>query len=215
MRHYKDEFSNKWNQQKNHSLLIINKNKNSHELSTKQLLNKVNRHNISKKVTRLLREKIEERPNITKSDLDKALELYSLSLSNLKDLPKLRRIKNFRELTKDDLIYTLLRSEEVPQENNYLKYINNTRNSDLRDRINHARMMTTKLGDILTNKEGHEIRKELYHMTKTKYTKITKEKAIARLIELTKDLYYKQKSHQPLSWENLLCNKRCRTFVQW
>ena len=122
--------------------------KDSHKLSTKKLLNKINRYNISKKVTRLLREKIGERPNITKSDQDKALELYSLSLSNLKNLVKLRRIKNFRELTKDDLIYRLLRSEKVLQENNYLKYINNTTNSDLRDRINHARMVTAKFDFI-------------------------------------------------------------------
>ena len=95
---------------KNHSLLKQKKLviKDSHELSTKKLLNKVNRHNISKKVTLLLKEKIGERPNITKSDLNKVLELYSLSLSNLENLAKLRRIKNFREITKDDLIYTLL-----------------------------------------------------------------------------------------------------------
>ena len=35
-------------------------------------------------------------------------------------------------------------------------------------------------------------------MTKTKYTKTTKEKAIARLVELTNNLYYKQKSHHSL-----------------
>ena len=169
--------------------------KDPHKLSTKKLLNKVNRHNISKKVTQLLRKKIGERANITKSDLDKALELYSLSSSDLKNLAKLQRIKNLSELTKDDLIYTLLRSEKVLQENNYLKYINNATNSNLRDRINHARMMTAKLGNILTNIERHKIRKELYDMENTKYTKASRERAVIRLAELTNDLYYKQKQH--------------------
>ena len=35
-------------------------------------------------------------------------------------------------------------------------------------------------------------------MTKTKYKRTTKEKAIACLVELTNDLYYKQKSHHSL-----------------
>ena len=85
-----------------------------HKLSTKKSINKVNWHNISKKVTQLLRKKIGERANITKNDLDKALELYSLSSNNLKNLAKLWKIKNLSELTKDHLIYTLLRSEKVP-----------------------------------------------------------------------------------------------------
>ena len=99
------------------------------------------------------------------------------------------------ELTKDDLIYTLLRSEKVPQENNCLKYINSVTNSNLRDRINHATMMIAKLGNILTNIERHKIRKELYDMENTKYKKASHERAVIRLVELTNDLYYKQKQH--------------------
>ena len=63
--------------------------KEPHTLSTKTLLNIVNRHVISKKVTRLLKEKIGERANITRSNQDKALELYTLSLNDMKKLAKL------------------------------------------------------------------------------------------------------------------------------
>ena len=65
---------------------------NPHKLSTKTLQNKVNRHIISKKVTQLFEEKIKKGEDFTKSDLDKAIDLYELSLSNLKKIAKLRGI---------------------------------------------------------------------------------------------------------------------------
>ena len=74
------------------------------------MLNKINRHTINKKITRLLNKKAGEREDLTKSDLDKALDLYTLSLNDLKKLAKLRGIKNIGGLTKEDLFYTLLRS---------------------------------------------------------------------------------------------------------
>ena len=43
---------------------------------------------------------------------------------NLKKIAKLQAIKSHDDLLKEDLIYTLLRSEKHPLENNYMKYIN-------------------------------------------------------------------------------------------
>ena len=55
--------------------------------------------------------------------------------------------------------------------------------------------MTAKLGNILTNKERHEIANEMYRMENTKHTKTTREREIIRLVKITNDLYNKQKQH--------------------
>ena len=67
------------------------------------MLKKVNRHITSKNVTQLLKKKIGERANITKTDLDKALGPNALLLSDMKKLTKLRGVKNSSKLTKEDL----------------------------------------------------------------------------------------------------------------
>ena len=56
-------------------------------------------------------------------------------------------------------------------------------------------MMTAKLGNILTNKERQEIKKELYDMRNGKFTKTLSKIAVNRLNELADDLKYKQKQH--------------------
>ena len=88
------------------------------KISDKDLANAYNRHikkrklhNIYKKFSRLAQKNIHKRPSPTKSDLRKAKTLYNKSLSDLQRLVRLRRIKNYDDMTKKDLSYTLLRSE--------------------------------------------------------------------------------------------------------
>ena len=96
---------------------------------------------------------------------------------------------------REDLIYTLLRSEEAPQENSYLEYLGNASNSEFEKRINNARVLTAKFGNILTDKERKTIRDELYRLEDEKLTNTERERAIAYLINLTRDLKNKQKYH--------------------
>ena len=88
---------------------------------------------------------------------------------------------NYINLSKKDLIYTLLRSEKATQEENYLKYINNINNttdSQLYQRINDIRIQVAKLGKILTNKEIKIIREEVYKLEhQEKPTRKTKRKS--------------------------------------
>ena len=58
---------------------------------------------------------------------------------------------NYNNLSKEDLIYTLLRSEKNTQEDNYLMYINNVTDSELHQRINNIRILAAKVGKLLTN----------------------------------------------------------------
>ena len=47
-------------------------------------------------------------------------------------------------MSKEDLIYTLLRSEKIILEDNYMKYINNNTDNELHARINSIRIAATK-----------------------------------------------------------------------
>ena len=163
-------------------------------LSNKSLLKTVNRHNINKKLRRIFSN---ERSDFTKSDLDQAIELNELSLDDVKKLSKFRKIPHYCELTyfKNDLFYALLRSEKEPQENSYLKYSNYTTRSDLKERINHVRLMTAKLGNKITNERRTKIRNEMNDVLKTKHTSTIRKRAINRIVELTNELYMIQKQH--------------------
>ena len=151
-------------------------------------------YNTLRRVNRLGLKKIGKRQNLTNKDIKKVKQLNKLTTHGLKTIAKLREIKNYNNLTREDLIYTLLRSEEAPQENNYLRYLGNALNSELK-KMNNARVLTAKLGNILTNKERKTIRDELYRLENTKLTKTERERAIAYLLKLKRDLENKQKYH--------------------
>ena len=109
-----------------------------------------------------------------------------------------RKIMNYNNFSKEDLIYTLLRSEVNPYEYNYIGYTLNTPNNELKKQINLTRILINKLGDTLGKDERKDerksIRKELHELeNKRRFTKIQKEKALNYLKNLAKDLYKKEK----------------------
>ena len=57
-----------------------------------------------------------------------------------------------------------MRSEKTPQEENYLEYLYNATSSELKNKINDARVLTAKLGNILKNKKRKTIRDELHRL---------------------------------------------------
>ena len=160
-------------------------------MSDKQLVNAYNKylknrksHNIYKKFSRISRKIIDKRLNPTKSDLRKAQTLHNKSLSDLKRLARLRRIKNYWDMTKKDLIYTLLRSEKNVLEDNYMKYINVCTNDELKEKINQIRILLTKLRNTLTDEEKKIIRGELYKIEKKeRLIKAQKERRLISLID--------------------------------
>ena len=52
--------------------------------------------------------------NISKDELNKAKKLQNKSKDELRGITRLRRIKNSDNLTKEDLIISLLKSESSP-----------------------------------------------------------------------------------------------------
>ena len=123
-------------------------------------------YGIRRKFNRSGLKKIEKRQNLTKNDLAKATELNNKSLDDLKKIATLRRIKNYNSLTKEDLIYTLLRSEKTHLEDNYMKYLNIITNNEIKAKINNIRMVKARLNN-LRNEEKKIIRDELHKIENT------------------------------------------------
>ena len=58
-------------------------------------------------------------------------------------------------MTREDLIYTLLRSEGAPQENNYLGYLGNALNSELEKRIKeYLATITPQVANLIEKKKN-------------------------------------------------------------
>ena len=80
------------------------------------------------------------------------------------EIARLRRIKNSDNLTKEDLIISLLKSESSSVEHNYMKYFNNSTNDDTYDdkikgKISDIRMILSRLGNIVTKMIERKLKK--------------------------------------------------------
>ena len=114
-------------------------------------------YSIRRKLQRLGLEKIAKLQNISKKDLNEVKKMQEKSIGELKVIARLRRINNFKNLTKEDLILALLKSESNALENN-----NNNNN----DKISYIKMVLRRLGNTITNKDRKKIKKEVYEMQK-------------------------------------------------
>ena len=106
----------------------------------------------------------------------------------------MRRINNFKKLTKEDLILTLLKSESNDLENN-----NNTNNDDNNndknnDKTRYIRLVFGRLGNTITNQDRKKIKKELYEIEKNQnLSDSEKEKTYDNLFKLVRTLDKKVK----------------------
>ena len=148
-------------------------------MSTQELLNTLSRYDSRRKVKsnrrKLLKiklEKIAKIQNISKNELSKAEKLQNKSIDELRRIARLRRIKNSDNLTKEDLIISLLKSRSSPAECIYMKHFNNNNTNDntyddkIRGKISDIRMMLSRLGNIVTKNYRKEIKKELDEIEK-------------------------------------------------
>ena len=123
--------------------------------------------------------------------MHEATRLNQKLLSDLKKLAKFQRIKNSDNLSKEDLLYTLLRSEKSHLEDNYMK---NIQTMTKKAKINIIRILAPKLSNSLAKEERNVIRKELYAIeNKKRFTKTQRQKAYAYLIKSLNTLDNKEK----------------------
>ena len=115
------------------------------------------------------------------------------------EIARLRRIKNSDNLTKEDLIISLLKSESNPVERNYMKYFNNSTNDDTYDdkikgKINDIRIILSRLGNIVTKYDRKKVKKDLYEIEKKQnLSDNEKEEIYDHLVKLVNTLNKKEK----------------------
>ena len=110
---------------------IIAKNRgiiDPQKMSTKELLSTLSRYdnrrkarNTRRKLLNIGLEKIAKIQNISKFELIRAQKLQRKPIDELKDIARLRRIKNIKKLTKKDLIIVLLKSKASIEEKKILE----------------------------------------------------------------------------------------------
>ena len=140
------------------------------------------------------------------------------SIDELKEIAKLRGIKNRGKLKKEGLITSLLKSESSNAERNYVKYFNNNTNvsnntnvnnstnvnnntndddtydGKIIDKVSDIRVILSRLGDIVTKNDREKIKKELYEIeNKTNISDGENERIDDNLLELVNKLNKKEK----------------------
>ena len=177
-------------------------------MSTEELLNTLSRYDSKRKVKsnrrKLLKiklEKIAKIQNISKNELSKAEKLQNKSIDELRGIARLRRIKNSDNLTKEELIISILKSESNPVERNYMKYFNNSTNDNTYDdkikgKINDIRIILSRLRNIVTKDDRKKIKKELYEIEKEQnLSDNEKEEIYDHLVELV-NIFNKKEEHK-------------------
>ena len=133
----------------------------------------------------------------------KATKLHNKSLYDLKKTARLRKIKNYGDLSKEDLIYTLLRSEKNYLEDNYMKYINNDTDDKIKTKINNIRLTLPTLGNIVPKKYKNILRKDLYEIeNKKNLTKAQRERIYNNLIKLA-NILDKKEEHKYSDYDDM------------
>ena len=145
---------------------------NPSALSSNELLDVVNKYQQNRRRTHHIREgyrdlgliNIAKKQNLTNKDLHEATRLNNKSLEDLRETARLQRIKNYNDLTKEQLIYILLRLEKHHQENLYEKYITINTDDEINKAINNVRILVSRLGNIITKEQRKEIKEKLYEI---------------------------------------------------
>ena len=127
------------------------------------------------------------------------------SINGLKEIAKLRRIKNRDKLKKEGLITSILKSESSNAERNFMKHFNSNTNDDdnnntndnsydgkIRDKISDIRVILGRLRNTITNNDRKKIKKDLYEIEKQNLSDREKEEIYDHLLELVKTLIKKK-----------------------
>ena len=132
---------------------------------------------IKRKVKSIYKKLVKKEPKKPDNEVYNEEKLKRKSIDELKEIAKLRRIKNRGKLKKEGLITSILKSESSNAERNYMKHFNintnvdnnnvdnnnNTNDDDdtydgkIRDKISDIRMILSRLGNTITINDGKKI----------------------------------------------------------
>ena len=149
-----------------------------------------NERKIKSNRRKLLKIKLEKLAQI--QNIWKVEKLQNKSIDELRGIARSRRIENYDNLTKEDLIISLLKSESNPEERNYMEYVNNsthdyTYDDKIKGEINDIRIILSRLGNRVSKDERKRIKKELYETEKKQsLSDNEKEEIYVHFVELVK-----------------------------
>ena len=126
--------------------------------------------------------------NISEGDMVNIRKLVALPVKTLRQIAKLRNIS--QNLSKKDIIYALIRSEPIINEQKYIFDSNNK----IHDKINKIRLQLFDVSSCLNKKERNDIRKRLYDIGKIqKVDRKLKNKLIKELDSVSTKLKFAQR----------------------
>ena len=172
--------------------------KKPQNMSTKKLINVLNRYDSKRKGKKLLKIGLWKVPKITNISENEVNKAESLQRKSINEIARLRRIKNRDKLTKEGLIISLLKSESSDAERNFMKHFNSDTDDDtnddkIRGKISDMRMIFSRFGNTATNNDRSKIKRELYEIEKREnLSDKEKEKIYDHLVELVKTLDKKE-----------------------
>ena len=94
--------------------------------------------------------------NLSQNEFNQIVEMYGLSRDELEEIAKIRRIKNYEDMRKEDLIISLLKSKE-----SIVELFNDNRYDN---EISGRRRILNRLRDILPKKDRKEIKDKVYEI---------------------------------------------------
>ena len=125
--------------------------------------------------------------NLSQKELNQIAKMRGQSRDELERIAKTRRIKNYEEMSKEELISFLKSKQRIAE------LFNNNLNDD---KISHIRRILNRLRDILPRKCRKEIKKKLYKIeNKENFSEAEKAENDEYLRELVKILNNKEKYH--------------------
>ena len=85
--------------------------------------------------------------NLSQNEFNQIAEMHGLSLDELNQITKIRRIQNYEDMAKEELIISLLRSKQSIAE-----LFNNNNNNLYDNEISDIRRILSRLRDMLPKK---------------------------------------------------------------
>ena len=139
-----------------HELTLVAKNrgiKNYNNMSSEKLTLDETERNLNTLSEKGLK-RIEKMRNLSQNELNQTIKIHDQSRGELERIAKMRRIKRYDKMSKEELIISLLKSKRSIAE----LFNNNLDN----DKISDAKKIFNRLRDILPREYRKEIKKKLY-----------------------------------------------------
>ena len=139
-----------------HELRLVAKNrgiKNYKNMSREKLFSTLDETKRNLNTSEKGSKRIKKVQNLLQNELNQIMKMHDQSRDELKQIAKIRRIKNYKKMSKEELIISLLKSKS-----NLSELFNNNLDND---KVSDSKKMLNRLRDILPKDYRQENKKNL------------------------------------------------------